>query len=140
LAHDPRQATRENPPAFAHWGDRTLRKCLRRVAHFQGPVHDARREVPLSSLAENADAGWEVLDREPGPEEAVSLAETVEQVMRGLNDRERQMFQLALQGYPIPLISEQVGRSEYVVKKVLRRIKKQLERLHDEDFREPDLR
>jgi RNA polymerase sigma-70 factor, ECF subfamily len=116
----------------------TVRKCHRRVARFQGPVHDARREVSLSAPPEDSQAGWEVLDREPSPEEAATLAETVEQVMRGLNERERHVFQLALQGYPVPAISEYVGRSEYTVEGVLRRIKRLLQRLRNEDRGEPD--
>jgi RNA polymerase sigma-70 factor (ECF subfamily) len=106
----------------------TLRKCGREVRRFHGPHHDVRREAPAG---DEASALWDALAREPTPAEAVMLAETVEQFMRDLGARERRVFELRLQGCTVPEISAQVGRTEYTVEGVLRKIRKRLRHLQD---------
>jgi RNA polymerase sigma-70 factor (ECF subfamily) len=108
----------------------TVRKCGREVKRFHGPHHDVRREAAAPASGEAA-AGWDALAREPTPAEAAMLAETVAQFLRELEPRERRIFELRLQGYTVPEISAQVGRTEYTVEGVLRKIRKRLRRLQD---------
>src|SRR5262245_45918966 len=61
----------------------TLRKCGYQVRHFTAERRDVRREVTPPAEADSA-GGWEAIAREPTPEEAAMLAETVEQLFRGL--------------------------------------------------------
>jgi len=109
----------------------TLRKCSRKVDHFFGPKHDLRREVQPIAPQDSSASDWDLLAAGPTPAEEVQLADLVEQVMSGLEPRERQVVQLRLQGYSAAEIAELIGRSEFMVQYILKRIRKQLEWLRD---------
>jgi DNA-directed RNA polymerase specialized sigma24 family protein len=79
-------------------------------------------------------------DREPGPEEAAILAETVQQVLGGLDDREQQVVTLSLQGYEAAEVSQQVGCTQSKVYRVLRLVRYRLERLRDAESGDADSR
>jgi RNA polymerase sigma-70 factor (ECF subfamily) len=115
----------------------TLRKCGREVKRFHGPGRDVRKETALSPVGDAEGGGWELLSREPTPAEAASLTETLEQFLTGLGQRERQAVQLRLQGYTVPEISAQVGLTEYTVEGMLKKARKYLKRLRDEDAQVP---
>lgn len=106
----------------------TLRKCGRRVEYFHAARRDARLEVD-----ENSRADWEALGREPAPEAAAILTETIEQCMRVLDERGRQILSLSLQGQSVEEISNQVGRTERTVYRVLEQVRARLEELRAED-------
>jgi RNA polymerase sigma-70 factor (ECF subfamily) len=107
----------------------TLRRCGFRRAYFRAACRDVQREAgPPES--ENSAADWELLGREPAPEEAVILAETIEQLMHGLTLREQEILGLALQGCSSSEISARVGRSERTVQRVLKRVRQRLEQMH----------
>ena len=74
-----------------------------------------------------------VLAQEPTPSEAAILSETVEQLMRDLAERDRAILSLHLQGYEIPEISEQVGRTRRTVRRALEQIRRRLDRLLAQD-------
>jgi RNA polymerase sigma factor (sigma-70 family) len=58
------------------------------------------------------------------------MVELTERAMASLNDdRERQIFTLSLEGDTPAQISEQLGRSERTVQRVLARVRAKLERL-----------
>src|SRR5207245_10575908 len=67
----------------------TVRKCNYRRKYFRAACRDVEREV-VSPPGDPAPE-FEALARDPTPSEAVRLAETVEQVMRELTDREQDM-------------------------------------------------
>jgi RNA polymerase sigma factor (sigma-70 family) len=106
----------------------TLRKCGRRVEYFRAKRRNVAQEVRPGGADDDALA-WAAIAHEPTPEEAAMLSETVEQVMRGLQEHERPVLTLALQGYSLPQISEQVGRTERTVYRALRHIKDRLEEM-----------
>jgi RNA polymerase sigma-70 factor (ECF subfamily) len=110
----------------------TLRKCADRVRHLRAERRDISREA--ASPAEGAEPWREAISREPSPEEAAVLAETVEQVLRGLDEKERPIFELSLQGYSAQEISESLGRAERSVRRLRERLRRQLERLQTEDL------
>jgi RNA polymerase sigma-70 factor, ECF subfamily len=107
----------------------TVRKCGRWAEYFQAECRDVRAEVSPRPAAEGAGPGWEALDREPSPAEAAMLAETIEELLRGLEDRERAIVSLGLQGYTASEISARLRRPERTVYRVLERVKKHLRRL-----------
>ena len=107
----------------------TLRKCGRRVEHFRAKRRDVAQEVRPAAAGDRDVLGWAAIAREPTPEEAVMLSETIEQLTRGLHERERPILALALQGYSLPEISGQIGRTERTVFRVLRKVKAMLERM-----------
>jgi RNA polymerase sigma-70 factor (ECF subfamily) len=104
----------------------TLRKCGRKKRNFYGPQRDVRKEAVLSPKDEGSGLEWEGVARDPLPEEAAVLAETVGQFLSGLTERERRIVELRLQGYTAPEISALVGRTEYTVQGILKRVRKRL--------------
>jgi RNA polymerase sigma-70 factor (ECF subfamily) len=103
----------------------TVRKCADRVRYHLAARRDLGREVSAAAVAEP----WrEAVGREPTPDEAAVLAETVEQLLRGLNDDERSTVELSLQGYSTQEIGATLGRAERSVRRLRERVRKQLER------------
>ena len=112
----------------------TLRKCGYHLRHFRREGRDVQREVKPQPGPDDSSASWEAIAREPTPTEAMLLAETVEQLFRGLDDSERAIVQLSLQGYKVAEISSQVGKAQRSVYRVLERVKGRLLRLNAEEF------
>jgi len=56
-------------------------------------------------------------DRGPTPEEAVALDEEIAWILRDMNDRQREMFELRLSGHTLIEIAEVVGCSERTVRR-----------------------
>jgi RNA polymerase sigma-70 factor (ECF subfamily) len=111
----------------------TLRKCADRAEFFRADRRDAAREATGPADCDGPDPGLAALDREPRPEEAVILAETVEHLFRDVSAHERPILELSLQGYTAPEISVQLGRAERSVRRLRERIRKRLERLRVAD-------
>ncbi len=111
----------------------TLRKCLNRAEYFQAECRDPHREVSETRSADDSGPRWEIADRAPTPLEATMLAETVEQLLRGVAACERPIVELSLQGYTALEISAQLQRSERTVRRVRERLKKHLHRLQAEE-------
>jgi RNA polymerase sigma-70 factor (ECF subfamily) len=110
----------------------TLRKCGRHIDHFQAACRDVRRErTPEPAGDDSSAGGWEAVDAEPTPFQAALLADTLEQLLHDLDERDRQILQLSLQGEDPPRIGAAVGCSERTVKRVLERIRQRLEQLRD---------
>src|SRR5262245_44089322 len=108
----------------------TLRKCADRVRYHRAERRDVGREA---SNAEEGGEPWrDAVGREPTPEEAVVLAETVEGLLRGLQGDERAVVELSLQGYSTQEISDQLGRATRSVRRLRERVRLQLERLQAE--------
>ncbi len=87
---------------------------------------------PCRSPNDDLDGEFEAAGHEPTPSETARLAETLEQVMRDLTERERVMLALSLQGFTTSEIGEQVGRTERTVQRVLQRVRKRLEQMNAE--------
>jgi RNA polymerase sigma-70 factor (ECF subfamily) len=109
----------------------TIRKCGHQADHFRAYCRDVGREA-IPPVSEESGAGWEALAREPTPAEAALLAETVELLLRGLKEREREIVSLALQGYTAAEISAKLNRPRRTVYNLLERIKGRL-RASNED-------
>jgi RNA polymerase sigma-70 factor, ECF subfamily len=111
----------------------TLRKCLDRVDYHHAGCRDVRREAAAQPDTAGPEPWWEAVAREPTPEEAAVLAETVEQLLRKLEPDERPVLQLSLQGYTSQEISAQLGRAERTVRRIRERVRKRLQRMQLED-------
>jgi RNA polymerase sigma-70 factor, ECF subfamily len=107
----------------------TLRKCADRAEYFRAERRAVSREV-APPPDEGAGGAWEAVNREPAPDEAALLAETVEQLFRDLDADERPVVELSLQGYTAQEISERLGRAERSVRRLRERVRKRLERMH----------
>jgi RNA polymerase sigma-70 factor (ECF subfamily) len=74
----------------------------------------------------------EPLGREPTPLEASVLSETIEQLLAGLDEEERPILELSLQGYTTREISERLGRAERTVRRLREGVRQRLERMQRE--------
>jgi RNA polymerase sigma-70 factor (ECF subfamily) len=109
----------------------TLRKCADRAEYFLADRRDAAREASGPEGGDGSGAWLLVLDRQPRPEEAVILAETVEHLFRDVSAHERPVLELSLQGYTAPEISLRLGRAERSVRRLRERTRERLERLQE---------
>ena len=110
----------------------TLRKCGFRVRHFRTKARDVRREATPVADADESRASFEAIGRDPSASEAAMLNETVEGLLRDLDERDRRIVELSLQGYAPKEVGEQLDCAERTVQRLLARIKKRLERLGEE--------
>jgi RNA polymerase sigma-70 factor (ECF subfamily) len=109
----------------------TVRKCAERAAYHRAKCRDPGREVS-PPRGEEAAPWLEPLGREPTPSEAAVLNETVEQLFAGLDEEERPVLELSLQGYTTREISERLGRAERTVRLLREGIRHRLERMQRE--------
>ncbi len=79
----------------------------------------ANPNLPAAELA--------AISREPTPDEAAELVEQINLLMVGLDESQRRMLEMRLQGYQIEEIATEVGRSERGVRRLLDKIKQQLQ-------------
>jgi RNA polymerase sigma-70 factor (ECF subfamily) len=68
-------------------------------------------------------------DRQPTPDEAVCLADTVEHLLYGLSESERDMLLLRLQGYSSREVGQSLGCSERKVQRLVVHVRGRLDRL-----------
>jgi len=106
----------------------TMRKCADRVEYHRAERRNIARETPHPDDSQLSIASQLAIDREPLPEEAAVLAETLEGLFRTVDVYERPILELSLQGYTVPEISDQLGRAERSVRRLRERIRKRLER------------
>ena len=111
----------------------TLRKRADRAEYFLADRRDAARETTGPACGDGPDTWPVALDREPRPEEAVILAETVELLFRDISAHERPVLELSLQGYTASEISVRLGRAERSVRRLREHIRERLERLQGAD-------
>jgi RNA polymerase sigma-70 factor (ECF subfamily) len=105
----------------------TLRKCFDRVEYHRAECRNVEREAAAHPGAAGTEPWWEAVSREPTPEEATVLAETIEQILRELPASARPIFELSLQGYTAREISQQIGRAERSVRRLREQIRQRLE-------------
>jgi RNA polymerase sigma-70 factor (ECF subfamily) len=115
----------------------TVRKCLNRVRHYRTQRRDVKTEVEPAAGGDDREGLSEAIDCEPTPLEAAVLAETVEQMMRGLESNDRSIIELSLQGYTAPEISARLGLAERTVRRVRERVKKRLQRMQADAIHAP---
>jgi RNA polymerase sigma-70 factor, ECF subfamily len=112
------------------WGLLTLiiiRKCADRARYYQAECRELRREDDASSNS-NSNPAWLVAaGREPTPDEAAILVETVADLLQQLSGDERSIVELSLQGYSTQEISQQTGRAERSVRRLREQVRKHLE-------------
>jgi len=109
----------------------TVRKCAERAAYHRAERRDTAREVSLQS-GNDATPWLDPLGREPTPLEAAVLSETVEQLLDSLDEEERPILEMSLQGYTTREISERLGRAERTVRLLREGVRHRLERMQHE--------
>jgi RNA polymerase sigma-70 factor (ECF subfamily) len=99
----------------------TLRKCVNRREFLLAGRRDARRVEPSEALLDG------LIDREPSPDEAAILAETVAQLLEGFEPPERAIVELSLAGWSTREIAQTLARSERTVRRVREYVRRRLE-------------
>jgi RNA polymerase sigma-70 factor (ECF subfamily) len=107
----------------------TLRKCCRRAAAYHAECRDVRREVGQAPPDGSSPDNGQALARDPTPQEAAILAETLEHLMKGLDQTQQTILAQRLEGYTVREISASVGRTERTVHRVLGQVREALQRL-----------
>jgi RNA polymerase sigma-70 factor, ECF subfamily len=107
----------------------TLRKCADRVRYYRTEGRDIAREASAPAQPDAPEAWRNLAGREPTPEEAAVLAETVERLLSSLDQDERPIVELSLQGYSTQEISKMQNRAERSVRRLRERVRLQLEGL-----------
>jgi RNA polymerase sigma-70 factor, ECF subfamily len=106
----------------------TVRKCADKAEYFKAQRRAVNREVSADAPARDGDGPWwTAIDREPSPDEAAALAETVEKLLEGLDEFERPVVELTLEGYSTEEISRHLGRAERSVRRLREKVRKRLE-------------
>lgn len=104
----------------------TLRKCADRVRYYRAERRDVNREVKAAQSDEPEP--WQTaVGREPTPEQAVVLAETVERLLSGLAEDERAIVEYSLQGFSTKEIGVRLDRAERSVRRIRERVRLQLQ-------------
>jgi RNA polymerase sigma-70 factor, ECF subfamily len=112
----------------------TVRKCNRQIVGLRRARRDIRREVAAAGSDEDDLQMPEAVDREPTPDEVVSLIETVERLLGRADEVEREILLMRLDGYAPPEIAREVSRrvSPISERKVYRVIAQARTRLAEE--------
>ena len=117
----------------------TLRKCHGQRRHFHADCRDVRKEVRLTSGVRGQGtgvrsqaAGWEICDREPTPDEAAVLAETIDQLLKEFEGRTLDILLLLWADYSPREISSRIGCTERTVHRIYKYVKEWLARRADE--------
>lgn len=104
----------------------TIAKCVNRVRYWEKEKRDASKEVNTSGREDTHDPLERVLDDDPSPDEAMSLTETIEGLMRPFDPQDQRALTMMLQGYSIPEIAERLDRSETSLRRVRERAEARL--------------
>lgn len=104
----------------------TVRKCGHKIEHFMAACRRVSAEHSVIMAAGEVDDASrncvEALSREPDPVHAAIGAETLANLLAGMDDRDRRIVTLALEGATSAEISDEVRRSERTVQRVLKRV------------------
>jgi RNA polymerase sigma-70 factor (ECF subfamily) len=104
----------------------TLRKCANRLRFHHQARRDVRREVRADTITDSANTPWLPSDPAPTPAEVATLSEALEQLLAGLEGRERQIIEFLLQGHSVEEVRQKVGCGERTVRRVRDRVRQKL--------------
>lgn len=109
----------------------TLRKCANRRKFLLAAKRDASRDVaPRDGETE----AWQPAGFAPfGPEDEAIFRELFEWLLRGFEDRERTIVEMAFQGESAPGIADKLHRPVRTVRRVMARVRDRVDRLRRQD-------
>ena len=110
----------------------TLHKLQRQVERHAAGKRAVGRECHFAEKSDLFGPTVEMLAREPTPEAAAALVDTLAHVYRGLEPLQRRMVELRLQGCGLDEIAADVQRSERTVRRLLELVKERLRQQYTE--------
>jgi len=105
----------------------TIRKCADRARYHAADCRNLDRDVEAPGSADSNASWFQAVGREPTPDEALVLAETVEELLSSRRGDERAIVELSLHGYSTQEISQQMGRAERSVRRIREQVREHLE-------------
>ena len=129
-----RYALRRNGDLWRLLAAITIHKVQHQVERHTAGKRSVDRERHFGSDSSLFELQGQMMAREPTPEQAAALADTLEEVFRGLEPLERRMVELRLQGSGLDEIAADVRRSERTVRRVLERVKGRLRQQYPENL------
>jgi RNA polymerase sigma-70 factor (ECF subfamily) len=103
----------------------TLNRLYRRIKHHRATKRTVHREAETPPFLEGI--SMEALAEGPSPEDAVVLADELEQVLAEFDPLKRVVIELRLQDYTLNEIAAHTQRSQRTVRRSLEQIKQALE-------------
>jgi len=103
-----------------------MRRCAWESRWHRAARRDVRREIP--DLAPQSDQNWleSFATRDQSPETALQLADTFSRVMVHMEEADREIIRLSLQGWTVGEISLELGRHPRAVYRVLQNLRQKL--------------
>jgi RNA polymerase sigma factor (sigma-70 family) len=105
----------------------TARKCINASVSFRRKKRNADLEVTVEGGGDEVVSSWQAISREPTPEQAAVLTDLIERLVGTLQERDRQIVQLSLEGQTGRAIADTIGRAERTVRRVLENFRTRLE-------------
>jgi len=105
----------------------TVHKAGHQIRYYRAARREAGQEQSGGRCGHGSVEDWEAVAREPTPSHALMLTETVEELMKSLSESEQQILALTLQGGSAQEVSEVRDCSERTVRRVLERVRAELE-------------
>ncbi|MFO0845853.1 MAG: ECF-type sigma factor [Gemmataceae bacterium] len=107
----------------------TMRKCGHRVEYYLAACRNVRREAAPGCAADDSTLELRAIAREPTADEVATFEDTVRQLLTKMDDRDREVVRLVLEGFSVPEIHTRTQRSEYTIRKVIDKVRARWERL-----------
>lgn len=107
----------------------TIRKCGHTIDFFRAARRSVGVEQSALLISDEYRPFWEAVAGDATASQAAALTETLQSVLQSLDERDREIFDLYLQNHEAGEISQRAGRSERTVRRVLERIRSDLEAL-----------
>lgn len=105
----------------------TVHKCGHKIRYCRAAKRSGERSHSEVQYRSESHGDWEAVAKDPTPSHVAMLNELLTELMRSLEPREREMLTLSLQGHSVEEISQKVSRSERTVRRVLDRIRGEME-------------
>jgi RNA polymerase sigma-70 factor, ECF subfamily len=109
----------------------TLRKCQKQVVYYGRARRAIGREAQGTPDGSEWCVAYEAIAREPLPEEAAQLVDTLEEALSGLDDVDRQVVLQTLQGIKPAQVSTNLVITQRRTYRVLERVRDRLLRQRD---------
>lgn len=110
----------------------TINKCINQSEGLRTQGRNVALEVPAQA-GDSTAADWGFVDRQPGPEEAAILRDTMVEAMRGFDVRDCLIIERWLQGSSQREIAAELEAPRTSVQRVIDRVTKRLQRMLSDD-------
>lgn len=113
----------------------TLNKLRQKVEFHSAGKRGINLEQSVKRDGSMASFAPQALHRDPTPQEELGLLEEIAQLTEGMDEVQKQIVELRLQGFQIEEIADTVARSERTVRRVMDKVKARLQQRMEESSR-----